>query len=892
VTKRFVYQFEDGKADMKALLGGKGANLAEMTIIGLPVPPGFTITTEVCTAYSVAKSLPEGASEQIQGALLSLEGKTGKGFGDLHNPLLLSVRSGAPVSMPGMMDTILNLGLNDQTVKAHAANTQNERFAWDCYRRFIAMFSNVVLGVQLHHFEHIFSQHKARLGVTLDTELEAAHLKALITDYKAKVVSMVGQEFPQDPNTQLTLAINAVFESWNNPRANVYRSINKIPHSLGTAVNVQSMVFGNMGADSATGVVFTRNPNSGAKEFYGEYLPNAQGEDVVAGIRTPHQILRLSEEMPEAYQRLYDTCELLEKHYGDMQDIEFTIERGHLFMLQCRAGKRTPIAGIKISVDLAKDGKITKEQAVLRVEPSQIDKILHRGIDPNAKLDILATGLAASPGAASGICVFDPDQAAKLAGDGNKVILVRPETSPDDIQGIVVAEGILTSRGGMTSHAAIVSRGMGKPCVVGCEIVHIDLEAGYFSVGDRTVRAGEIISVDGGTGNVILGAVPLIDPELTPEFRELLDWADEIRQMGVRANADNPADAAKAREFGAEGIGLCRTEHMFGQGGHHPQRMEVAREMILAETLAERLLALEKLGIMQRDDFYGIFKVMQPYPVTIRLLDPPLHEFLPGEEDLAIEVAVMKARGEQGGELYRKEHLLRKVRALSEVNPMLGFRGCRLGMIFPEIYEMQIRAIFEAAAQLNQEGLTVEPEVMHPLVGHVNELAILTDMTDHIATQVMVETGTSFKYLSGTMIEVPRAALTADQIARHASFFSFGTNDLTQTTFGYSRDDAEGKFLALYVEKKVLPENPFVTLDREGVGQLVAMACELGRKARPDIKLGICGEHGGDPSSIAFCHELGLTYVSCSPYRVPVARIAAAQAAARAKGAEATSSTV
>jgi pyruvate,orthophosphate dikinase len=892
VTKKYVYAFEEGRADMRNLLGGKGANLAEMTNIGLPVPPGFTITTEVCTEYSQTKTLNPEVMAQVDAALANLEKKVGKKLGDTQNPLLVSVRSGAPLSMPGMMDTILNLGLNDQTVLAHAANTNNERFAWDCYRRFIQMFGNVVLGIPHHHFEEVLESHKRRAGVKADTDLQPEHLKAIVKDYKALVIKETGKEFPQDPREQLNLAIRAVFESWNNPRAIVYRKINKISDALGTAVNVQAMAFGNMGNDSATGVVFTRNPNTGEKEFYGEYLPNAQGEDVVAGIRTPFPIAHLKEQMPEAYQQLFETCELLEKHYGDMQDIEFTIERGKLYMLQCRSGKRTPIAAIRIAVDLVKEGKISKEQAILRVEPQQIDKILHRGIDPKAKLDIIATGLAASPGAASGIAVFDPDKAEKMAKEGHKVILVRPETSPDDIHGIVVAEGILTSRGGMTSHAAIVSRGMGKPCVVGCEAIRIDLEGGRFMVGDRVVNEGDIISIDGGTGNVIVGAVPLVDPEITGEFKELLEWADEIRTLKVRANADNPADAAKARSFGAEGIGLCRTEHMFGQGGHHPERMEVAREMILAETLEERKAALEKLLVMQQQDFYEMFKAMQPYPVTIRLLDPPLHEFLPGEEELAIEVAVMKATGKEGPELREKEALLRKVKALAEVNPMLGFRGCRLGMIYPEIYEMQIRAIFQAAAQLNKEGVKVEPEVMHPLVGHVNELKALKEMTDRIAREVMAETGTSFKYLCGTMIEVPRAALTADEIAQYAEFFSFGTNDLTQTTFGYSRDDAEGKFLAQYVEKKVLPENPFVTLDKSGVGKLMQMACELGRSVRPEIKLGICGEHGGDPASIEFCHQIGLTYVSCSPYRVPVARIAAAQAAVRAKGLKATATTV
>jgi len=892
VTKKYVYAFEEGRADMRALLGGKGANLAEMTVIGLPVPPGFTITTEVCREYSATRRLPAEVSEQVDAALSALEAKVGKRFGDLKNPLLVSVRSGAPISMPGMMDTILNLGLNDQTVVAHAANTNNERFAWDCYRRFIQMFSNVVLGINLSNFERVLESYKERYGLKQDTDLQPEHLKALVEDYKKVVREHTGRDFPQDPREQLALAINAVFDSWNNPRAIVYRKINKISDDLGTAVNVQSMAFGNMGDDSATGVVFTRNPNTGAKEFYGEYLPNAQGEDVVAGIRTPKPVSELAKEMPGAYQQLYDLCELLEKHYGDMQDIEFTIERGKLYMLQCRAGKRTPIAAIRIAVDLVKEGKISKAQALLRIEPGQVDKILHRTVDPKAKLDILATGLAASPGAASGIVVFDPDKAVDLSKEGQKVLLVRPETSPDDIHGIVAAEGILTSRGGMTSHAAIVSRGMGKPCVVGCEAIKIDEEKGLFTVNGRTVKEGDIISIDGGTGNVIMGAVPMVDPELSPEFQTLLSWADEFRTLKVRANADNPADAAKARAFGAEGIGLCRTEHMFGQGGHHPERMAVAREMILAQDAEERKAPLQKLLEMQRQDFYEMFKAMQPYPVTIRLLDPPLHEFLPDAEDLAIEVAVMKATGKTGPELEEKQELLRKVRAMAEINPMLGFRGCRLGMIYPDIYEMQVRAIFEAAAQCNKEGIQVEPEIMHPLVGHVNELKFLREMTDRVAKEVMEQTGTSFKYLCGTMIEVPRAALTADELAEYAEFFSFGTNDLTQTTFGYSRDDAEGKFLAQYVDKKVLPENPFITLDQKGVGKLIKMGAELGRKVRPEIKVGICGEHGGDPASIEFCHHAGLTYVSCSPYRVPVARIAAGQAAVRAQGEKATSSTI
>jgi len=877
---------------MRMLLGGKGANLAEMTVIGLPVPPGFTITTEVCREYQQTKTLSPEVLAQIDEALAKLEQKMGKKFGDSTNPLLVSVRSGAPVSMPGMMDTILNLGLNDETVEALAKATGNERFAWDAYRRFIQMFSNVVLGIPLSNFESILEEHKHRHGFTQDIELQAEHFKQIVPEYKAVVEKFTGKPFPMDPREQLMAAIHAVFRSWDNPRAQVYRKVNKVPDTLGTAVNVQAMAFGNMGEDSATGVCFTRNPNTGEKEFYGEYLPNAQGEDVVAGIRTPYPIAHLKETMPAVYEQLYNMCELLESHYKDMQDIEFTVERGKLYMLQCRNGKRTPIASIKIAVDLVKEGKITKDEAILRVEPDKVVNILHPAIDPKAKLDILATGLAASPGAASGIAVFDPDRAVALAGEGKKVIMVRPETSPDDIHGMVVSQGILTSRGGMTSHAAIVSRGMGKPCVVGCEAIKIDLEARLFTVNGRTIKEGDVISIDGATGNVMAGEVPVVDPELSPEFRTLLEWADEIKTLGVRANADTPKDAALAREFGATGIGLCRTEHMFGQGGYHPERMAAAREMILAETKEERLAALEKLRVMQREDFYEIFKAMNPYPVTIRLLDPPLHEFLPDEEDLAIEVALLREKGASGEELKAKEELLRKVRALSEMNPMLGFRGCRLGMIYPEIYEMQVRAIFEAAAQCNKEGMKVEPEVMHPLVGIVTEIAFLKDLTDRVAKEVMEEYGVTFKYMVGTMIEVPRAAVTADEIAEYAQFFSFGTNDLTQTTFGFSRDDAEGKFLRQYVDQKILPENPFVSIDRRGVGRMVEIACELGRKTRPDIKLGVCGEHGGDPASIEFFHNVGLTYVSCSPYRVPVARLAAAQAAAKARGAKAGAGTV
>ncbi|BDG61370.1 pyruvate, phosphate dikinase [Caldinitratiruptor microaerophilus] len=881
MSKKYVYLFQEGDASQRQLLGGKGANLAEMTRIGLPVPPGFTITTEACNEYLASgKQFPAGLWEQVEEKLAELERQVGKRFGG-RPPLLVSVRSGAPVSMPGMMDTILNLGLNDTTVEYHAEATGDPRFAWDCYRRFIQMFGNVVLGIAHHRFEEIFFEHKRRAGVEADYQVPAEALRRVVEDYKALVRQEAGREFPQEPREQLRLAIQAVFESWNNPRAIVYRQVNKIPDDLGTAVNVQSMVFGNMGMDSGTGVVFTRNPSTGAKEFYGEYLLNAQGEDVVAGIRTPQPVAVLERELPAAYDQLYRVCHLLEQHFKEMQDIEFTIERGKLYMLQCRTGKRTAQAAIKIAVDMVHEGLITREEALLRVEPAQVEKILYRSVDPNAQLDVLATGLPASPGAAVGEAVFDPDRAEQLAREGRRVILVRPETTPDDIHGIVAAQGVLTSRGGMTSHAAIVARGMGKPAVVGCEAIRIDLAGRSFSVNGRTVREGDVISLDGGTGNVMWGAVPLVDPELSPEFRELLAWADEVRTLGVRANADTPVDAQKAREFGAEGIGLCRTEHMFGQGGYHPERMPVVQEMVLAETAEERRAALDKLLPMQREDFYGIFKAMEGLPVTIRLLDPPLHEFLPHQEQLAVEVAVLRATGGDPAQLEQKERLLRKVRALAEMNPMLGFRGCRLGMIFPEIYEMQARAIFEAAVQLVREGLRVEPEVMIPLVSHVEELRRMRQLVEKTAEAVFAETGVRVRYTVGTMIEVPRACVTADEIAAEAEFFSFGTNDLTQTAFGFSRDDAEGKFLAAYLQQKVLRENPFVALDQPGVGRLMEIAVELGRKTRPDIKLGICGEHGGEPSSVDFCHRAGLTYVSASPLRVPIARLAAAQAAIR-----------
>jgi pyruvate,orthophosphate dikinase len=874
-SKKYVYLFEEGRADMKGLLGGKGANLSEMTNIGLPVPPGLIITTQTCIEfYRQEKKFPPGMEDQVREKMKVLEQKTGKKFSDPSNPLLVSVRSGAVFSMPGMMDTVLNLGLNDQTVEGLARLTGNERFAQDCYRRFLNMFGDVVLGIEHQKFEHILEGQKEKRGVKHDHSLNAEDWREVVAEYKKLIEQETGRSFTQDPMEQLFMSIYAVFNSWNNDRAIVYRRINKIPDDLGTAVNIQMMVFGNLGEDCATGVAFTRNPSTGEKELYGEYLVNAQGEDVVAGIRTPMPISRLKEGMLEVYNQFAQTCKLLDKHYRNMQDVEFTVERGKLYMLQTRNGKRTAQAAIKIAVDMVNEGLITKEEAVLRVEPAHLDHLLHRRIDPTAKLEVIAKGLPASPGAASGKVVFDPDEAEKMGNDDEKIILVRTETTPDDIHGIVAAQGILTSRGGMTSHAAVVARGMGKPCVCGCVAIRIDYGAGEFRINNLVVKKGDLISVDGTAGQVVLGQVPLIDPEISREFQQLLEWADEIRTLGVRANADTPADAAKAREFGAEGIGLTRTEHMFMA----PDRLPIVQEMIMATTLKERGVALEKLLPMQQGDFYGILKAMEGLPVTIRLLDPPLHEFLPHAEELAVEITRLRLTGGQAKEIEAKEEILKKVRALSEFNPMLGHRGCRLGITYPEVYAMQARAIFQATVQLLKEGRRIIPEVEIPLVGEVNELAMLRQVVDREASEVKRETGVEFEYTVGTMIEVPRAALLADEIAREAEFFSFGTNDLTQTTFGFSRDDAEGKFLHEYVDKKILPEDPFIVLDRNGVGKLMKMTVELGRKTKPDLEIGICGEHGGEPDSIEFCHQIGLNYVSCSPFRVPIARLAAAQA--------------
>jgi pyruvate, orthophosphate dikinase len=873
--QRWVYLFEEGSAQMRDLLGGKGAGVSEMTRAGLPVPPGFTITTECCNAfYKNRRRFPTGMWDQAMQALRHIERKTGKTFGDPRNPLLVSVRSGAKFSMPGMMDTVLNLGLNAETLQGLARLTGNERFALDAYRRFIQLFSKIVLGIDGALFEHALDAAKQRHRAATDADLQPDALRALVDEYKQIVRDKAGVEFPEDPAQQLEQAIGAVFSSWNNKRAMDYRNFNKISHDLGTAVNVQTMVFGNMGDDSATGVAFTRDPSTGEKVLYGEYLPNAQGEDVVAGIRTPHPIADMKREMPAVYAQFEKIAQRLEKHYRDVQDMEFTIERGTLYMLQTRSGKRTAAAAVKVAVDMVRERLINRQEAVQRVEPSHIDQLLHRRIDPAAKVDIMATGLAASPGAAYGKAVFDADTAEEWAKRGEKVILVRIETNPDDVHGMIAAQGVLTSRGGRTSHAAVVARGMGKPCVAGAESVRVDLVKKQFTAGGRTIKEGEFFTIDGSTGNVVFGQVPMIDPEISGDLEELLRWADSIRRLGVWANGDYPHDAERALEFGAEGIGLCRTEHMFME----QERLPVVQRMILAATTEERRAELDKLLPVQRGDFYGILKAMQGLPVVIRLIDPPLHEFLPSLEDLLVEVTRAQALGRPEAEYAEQSRLLQAVRDLHEQNPMLGLRGCRLGLLFPEIIEMQTRAIIEAATQLKKEGVDVRPEIMVPLVGVVEELRRTREVIDRIAQEVIKASGVRLSYKVGTMIEIPRAALTAAEIATEAEFFSFGTNDLTQTTFGYSRDDAEGKFLLKYVEEKILPANPFETLDNNGVGRLMNIAVIEGRQARPKLKVGICGEHGGDPASIAICERLGLDYVSCSPYRVPVARLAAAQA--------------
>lgn len=880
--KKSVYYFGGGKADgngkMKDLLGGKGAGLAEMTNAGVPVPPGFTITTEVCKDYyKNNKKVSKETDKQIEFYLSKMEKELGMMFGDQKNPLLVSVRSGAKFSMPGMMDTILNLGLNDETVQGLIIKTKNERFTYDCYRRFIQMFGNVVLEIEKNEFEHILQRRKDDLKIKLDTELDAEALQNIIVQYKKLIKERTGSDFPQNPRVQLQMARDAVFRSWMNPRAITYRKLNDIPSDLGTAVNVQAMVFGNMGNHSATGVGFTRNPSTGEKVFYGEYLINAQGEDVVAGIRTPEPIINLSKEMPEVYKQLREITTRLENHYKDVQDFEFTIQENKLFMLQTRTGKRTAQAAVKIAVDMVKEKKITKEEALLRIEAEQLDQLLHPIIDPKAKVKVIAKGLPASPGAATGTVVFTADKAVE-EGENKAVILVRTETCPDDIHGMNAAKGILTARGGMTSHAAVVARGMGKCCVAGCEILSIDEKEKRFTAGSVEVKEGDWITLNGSTGEVILGKVATIEPTMSGEFAVLMDWADKIRKLKVRANADIPVDAKKAREFGAEGIGLCRTEHMFFAA----DRIPIMQEMILASTTEGRKAALAKLLPMQRSDFKGLFKEMKGYAVTIRLLDPPLHEFLPKREELMVEVAVLKATSGNPKEIEKKASLLRRVEELHEFNPMLGHRGCRLGIYYPEITEMQVQAIFEAACELKKEGYNIVPEVMVPLVGHTNELKNQREIIEKTAKKVMESQKIKINYLIGTMIELPRAAVVADLIAENADFFSFGTNDLTQTTFGFSRDDA-GKFLRYYIDNGILDKDPFVTIDQRGVGALVKMGVTKGRHTKPNLKVGICGEHGGDPQSVEFCHRTGLNYVSCSPFRVPIARLAAAHAALREK---------
>jgi pyruvate,orthophosphate dikinase len=880
----WVYTFgggkAEGKAGMRELLGGKGAGLAEMASLGLPVPPGFTITTEVCTYYYAhEKSYPADLRAQVSAALDHVGKLTGKRFGDTKNPLLLSVRSGARASMPGMMDTVLNLGLNDTTVEALAKKSGDKRFAYDSYRRFITMYSDVVLGVEHHHFEDLLEEHKDRKGLTLDTDLDADDWIALVARYKERVEEENGAPFPQDPSEQLWGAIGAVFGSWMNQRANTYRRLHNIPESWGTAVNVQAMVFGNMGDSSATGVAFTRNPSTGEKRLYGEFLINAQGEDVVAGIRTPQEITEaarreagsdkpsLEGAMPEAFAELKRIYGVLERHYRDMQDLEFTIEQGKLWMLQTRAGKRTAKAALRIAVELADEGLISKDEAVTRIDPASLDQLLHPTIDPAAERHVVATGLPASPGAASGEIVFSSEEAENLRSQGRKVILVRVETSPEDIHGMHASEGILTTRGGMTSHAAVVARGMGKPCVSGAGAIRVDYAAQAMSVGGDTLKRGDTITLDGSSGQVLRGQVRMIEPEMSGEFATLMSWADNVRKLGVRANADTPADARMAVKFGAEGIGLCRTEHMFFEG----DRIRAVREMILADEEKSRRAALAKLLPMQRGDFVELFEIMQGRPVTIRLLDPPLHEFLPHGGDEIEEVAA--AMGADPGKLANR------ARELAEFNPMLGFRGCRIAIAYPEIAEMQARAIFEAAIEVaKRHGKPVVPEVMVPLIATRAELDIVKARIDAVADLVRKESGAALDYQVGTMIELPRAVLKADEIAETAEFFSFGTNDLTQTTFGISRDDA-ASFLGIYVARGILSADPFVSIDRDGVGELVRIGVTRGRKIRPDLKVGICGEHGGDPASVAFCHEAALDYVSCSPFRAPIARLAAAQAA-------------
>ncbi len=900
--KKWVYLFSEGNAKMRDLLGGKGAGVSEMTNAGLPVPPGFTITTEACNAYYDAeKHFPQGMWEQALAALKIVEQQTGKGFGKQENPLLVSVRSGAKFSMPGMMDTVLNLGINDETVQGLVALTGDERFAYDAYRRFIQMFSKIVLDTNPQDFEHVLEKYKEKANVKTDAEIPASDLKQLVVEFKQIAEKQSGEPFPTDVYKQLEKAIEAVFSSWNNKRAIDYRNFNKIAHSLGTAVNVQSMVFGNMGSDSGTGVAFTRDPGTGEKQLYGEYLLNAQGEDVVAGIRTPSKISKLQQDLPHVFQEFQEIATRLEQHYKDMQDLEFTVEKGHLYMLQTRSAKRNAGAAVKVAVNMVAEGLISKQDAIKRVEPNHVYQLLLPRFDDAEKKQaekegrLLAKGLNASPGAAFGKAIFDADRAEELGKAGTPVVLVRPETSPDDVHGMLVAKGILTARGGATSHAAVVARGLGLPCVAGCEGIRVSESEHLFRVvgSNLVIKEGDDISIDGATGEVFAGIIKTVEADYDKEedLKTLLTWADEERKLGVWANADYPRDAERAIKYGAEGIGLCRTEHMFME----QERLPIVQKMILSETTQERQAALDQLLPFQRSDFKGIFESMvnpktgEGYPVVIRLIDPPLHEFLPSYEELLVDVTRLETKGDNPQELAEKRKLLEAVGNMREMNPMLGLRGCRLGLLFPEINVMQTRAILEAARELAQEGKKIQPKIMIPLVGHVNELKEVRRQLEVVAHEIADEVGGAIEYKFGTMIELPRAALTADQIAPVADFFSFGTNDLTQTTFGISRDDAEGKFLLRYVDGldepglkhkvKILATNPFQTLDREGVGQLVRMAVEKGRQANPHLELGICGEHGGDPDSVEFFHMIGLDYVSCSPFRVPVARLAAAQAA-------------
>ncbi len=857
---RYVYDFDEPSSGGKELLGGKGAGLAEMTQLGVPVPAGFTITTDACRAFMAAHDIPDGLEEEVAEHIARLEERSGKRFGDVNDPLLVSVRSGAAVSMPGMMDSILNLGLNDQAVAGLARSTGNDRFAYDSYRRLLQMFGEVVDGIDGHRFERRLSDVKQGKGVQQDSDLEADDLRALVDAFKTIYEDETGRGFPQDPREQLTRAVRAVFESWDNPRAQVYRRAHEIPDDLGTAVNVVQMVFGNKGESSGTGVCFTRDPSTGEQGHYGEFLANAQGEDVVAGIRTPQPVETMKDQLPEAFEQLLETMVRLERHYRDMQDIEFTVEDGKLFLLQTRSAKRTAAAALKAAVSMTDEGLITREEAVARIDPGALDQLLHPMIDPSAQLEVAAKGLNASPGAACGRIVLDADSAEERAKAGENVILVRWETTPDDIHGMIAAQGILTVHGGMTSHAAVVARGMGKPCVAGADGVSIDTDAGTVTLGGRKLDEGDTITIDGGTGRVFVGAVELVPPQINEDFETVLGWADDFRRLKVRANVDTPEDAAKAREFGAQGIGLCRTEHMF----FGEDRLPVVQEMIMADDEQGRRAALERLLPMQQSDFEGIFEAMAGLPVTIRLLDPPLHEFLPDESQA------------------RDDKMRQRIRALREANPMLGTRGCRLGLMFPEIYEMQVRAIVRGARAVQERnGEAPLVEIMHPLVGFEEELRRLRELTVRVAE----EEAPGLPYLCGTMIELPRACVRADEIAEHADFFSFGTNDLTQTALGFSRDDAEGKFLTYYLEHDVLDRNPFETLDLAGVGELMQLAVERGRSVKADLKLGICGEHGGEAKSVAFCHDLGLDYVSCSPYRVPLARLAAAQAALAESGA-------